>query len=84
MASKDPTNAGTAGGTSESLDREPIAVREGTSDERSVSSRERLRGQLCADVEAFLARGGKIEQVEPHVTSDPPKKPDNNYGSRPI
>jgi len=84
MASKDPTNAGTAGGKSDSLDKELSAAKDDGADDRSISSRERLRGQLSTDVEEFLARGGKIEQVEPHVTADPPKKPDNNYGSRPI
>lgn len=32
---------------------------------RSPSSREQLRKQLMAEVEEFLARGGKIQQVEP-------------------
>lgn len=84
MASKDPTNAGTAGGKHESHDKEFSAAKDDAADDRSVSSRERLRGQLYADVEEFLSRGGKIEKVDPHVTADPPKKPDNNYGSRPI
>ena len=32
----------------------------------------------------FLARGGKVQEVEANVVADPPKKPDNKYGSRPI
>ena len=53
-------------------------------EDRSVSSRERERDQLQSEVEKFLSEGGKINQVEPRVTADPPKKPSNNYGSRPI
>ena len=57
---------------------------DGMVEDCSVSSRERLREELNSAVEAYLASGGKIERVDPHVTADPPKKPDNNYGSRPI
>jgi len=35
-------------------------------------------------MEDFLARGGKVQEVEANVVADPPKKPDNKYGSRPI
>jgi hypothetical protein len=35
-------------------------------------------------MEEFLAKGGKVVEVEPNVVADPPKKPDNKYGSRPI
>ncbi|MFD1217523.1 MULTISPECIES: hypothetical protein [Microbulbifer] len=54
------------------------------SEERSLSSRKRARSQLSAEVEAFLARGGAISEVEPDVTADPPRKPQPKYGSRPI
>lgn len=53
-------------------------------DERTVASRQKLREEMAADIEAFLARGGKISQIEPNVTADPPRKPDSDYGSRPI
>lgn len=53
-------------------------------DERTVASRQKLREEMAAEIEAFLARGGKISQIEPNVTADPPRKPDSDYGSRPI
>jgi hypothetical protein len=46
--------------------------------------RESLRKQLQADVEAFLAAGGRINQIPANVISDPPKKPESNYGGQPI
>lgn len=50
----------------------------------TVASRERIRRQMEADVEAFLARGGAIHHVDPHVMVDPPRRPVSAYGSRPI
>jgi hypothetical protein len=55
-----------------------------SADERTVASRQKMREEMAADIEAFLARGGKIAQIEPNVTADPPRKPDSDYGSRPI
>ncbi len=49
-----------------------------------VAERERIRERLQDDVEAFLARGGKIEDVPNVYRADPPKKPQSNYGSRSI
>jgi hypothetical protein len=49
-----------------------------------VAMREALRKQLQADVEAFLAAGGKINEIPANVVSDPPKKPQSNYGGQPI
>lgn len=60
------------------------AVAVDDAEERTVASRQKLREEMAADVEAFLARGGKIAQIEPNVTADPPRKPDSDYGSRPI
>ena len=54
----------------------------------SVSQSERahkqLREAMAADVAAFLSQGGKIQSIEPNVMADPPRKPQTNYGSRPI
>ena len=36
------------------------------------------------EIEAFLATGGEINQVAPHVTADPPQKPSSRYGGQPI
>lgn len=57
---------------------------EDSPDERTVASRQKLREEMAAEIDAFLARGGKIAQIEPNVTADPPRKPDSDYGSRPI
>ncbi|MCR6653280.1 MAG: hypothetical protein NVV73_18095 [Cellvibrionaceae bacterium] len=52
--------------------------------EESVVAREALRQQIQSDVEAFLARGGTISEIPPNVVSDPPRKPQSNYGGQPI
>ena len=51
---------------------------------RNVKSRERVRSNLEGDIEAFLKSGGNIDSIEPNVMADPPRKPENSYGSRPI
>jgi len=51
---------------------------------RSIASRKKLRNKMDADVEAFLKKGGQINEIEPNVMADPPRKPTSNYGSRPI
>lgn len=53
-------------------------------EERSVTSRQRARTQLSAEIEEFLARGGAISEIDPEITADPPRKPQPKYGSRPI
>lgn len=50
----------------------------------SQAAREALREAMASDVEAFLARGGRIQEVAANVMGDPPRKPQTNYGSRPI
>ncbi len=50
----------------------------------SQAARDLLRASMASDVEAFLARGGSIEKVASNVMADPPRKPQTNYGSRPI
>ncbi len=52
--------------------------------DRTVSSREAERRRLEEDMKRFLSGGGKITQVDPNVRMDPPRKPESNYGSRPI
>ncbi len=53
-------------------------------EERTVSSRQGLRDEMSRQIEEFLSRGGKIAEIDPNVTADPPKKPQSDYGSRPI
>lgn len=50
----------------------------------SEAARNALRESMAADVAAFLARGGSIQQVDDNVMADPPRKPQTSYGSRPI
>jgi len=50
----------------------------------SIASRQKVRDELADQVAAFLARGGRINEVPPNVTADPPKKPTPDYGGRPI
>lgn len=50
----------------------------------TVSSKEAIRRQLEEEMERFLAQGGKVQEIAPDVTTDPPQKPVSNYGSKPI
>ncbi len=50
----------------------------------SIASRQKIRDELEDQIAAFLARGGKINEVPANVTADPPKKPTPDYGGRPI
>ncbi|MEN0037277.1 MAG: hypothetical protein AAGC78_09420 [Cellvibrio sp.] len=50
----------------------------------SIASRQKARDELEDQIAAFLARGGKINEVPANVTADPPKKPTPDYGGRPI
>lgn len=50
----------------------------------SVEAKQKERDALAKAMEEFLTRGGKVQEIEPNVVADPPKKPDSKYGSRPI
>ena len=50
----------------------------------ALADKEAERLRLQSDVEAFLARGGKIEEVPTSAIGDPPKKPVSSYGGQPI
>lgn len=52
--------------------------------DRSLSSREAERRQLEEDMKRFLSGGGEIKQIEKDLRMDPPRRPESNYGSRPI
>ena len=49
-------------------------------DAHSVRAREAERARLRADIEAFLAAGGKVQKVAADVRSDLPRAPQNSYG----
>lgn len=48
-------------------------------DVHTVSSRERLRSELAADVEAFLRRGGAIHAVVQEQVGNLPRPPTVGY-----
>ena len=50
----------------------------------SIEAKNKERDALARAMEEFLSKGGKVQEVEANVVADPPKKPDNKYGSRPI
>ena len=50
----------------------------------SLEAKQSEREALAKAMEDFLARGGKVQEIDPNVVADPPKKPDSKYGSRPI
>ena len=50
----------------------------------TIAERKRQREEMAAEIEAFLAKGGEVTPVERNKRADPPKKPESNYGSRPI
>ena len=66
------------------LDLNYIGSREEQAETRTIASRKRLRANVDDQVEAFLQSGGSIKSIEPNVTADPPGKPGQSYGSRPI
>lgn len=73
-----------AGEGTSSQTEEPAQITFEDGRDRTVSSRELERRRLQEDMERFLQAGGKITQVDANVRMDPPKKPESNYGSRPI
>lgn len=59
---------------------DPIPVKPAlVTDVHTVSSRERLRRELAADVEAFLRRGGAIEAVVHEQAANTPRPPTVGY-----
>jgi len=69
----------------DSVDTEFVGSREEEQiQERSLTSRNNLRREMLTDIERFLQDGGTVETVPQGVRSDPPKRPESNYGSRPI
>lgn len=86
MANQDHTNNQESVDNDEDtkIDLSYIGSRDDGADGRTIASRQRLRDQLSADIEAYLAKGGKIDQVDDNVSADPPKRPESNYGQRPI
>ena len=68
----------------EKHEKEFFGSREDRPEDRTVTSRAKVRTELTDQIEAFLAKGGAINHIDPNVMADPPRKPQSNYGSRPI
>lgn len=52
--------------------------------DQNISAKDQERLRLQEQIEAFLASGGEIDRIPSNVVSDPPKKPESNYGGQPI
>jgi len=50
----------------------------------SLEAKQKEREALDKAIAEFLARGGKVQEIDHNVLADPPKKPQSKYGSRPI
>lgn len=50
----------------------------------SLTAKEVERARLQAEMEAFLASGGRINEIPANVVTDPPRKPTSSYGGQPI
>lgn len=68
----------------ESTEKDFFGSRDDRPEDRSVTSRAVIRGELSDQIEQFLQMGGAISEIAPNVVADPPKKPTSNYGGRPI
>lgn len=53
-------------------------------EDRTITSRARVRNELTDQVQAFLSEGGQISEIERNLRADPPRKPTSNYGNKPI
>ncbi|HKK56368.1 hypothetical protein [Marinobacter sp.] len=50
-------------------------------DTHTVAGRARIRAQLQRDIEAFLSRGGRIEEVNTAFRNDAPRKVEISFNS---
>ncbi len=82
-ASADDDSGDDSDSDSDSSDNEDLAAA-AASAQSSLAARNKVRESMAAEIEAFLARGGQIQQVDDNVMADPPRKPQSSYGSRPI
>ena len=80
MARKKPQKSDVVDG----VDFSYLGSKEELAEERTVESRRRLREMLANQIEEFLSKGGTIETVPSDIVTNPPKRPESNYGSRPI
>lgn len=71
-------------GNPDTVERSFFGSKDDRPEDRSVTSRRRVHDQLESQVEAFLAHGGAISHIDPHVTADNEQSAGAAYGSRPI
>ncbi|MAK92192.1 MAG: hypothetical protein CMI08_18015 [Oceanospirillaceae bacterium] len=81
MESEDENNSNDNSDDSDSKEEDLVAA---DISHTSLEARNKIRESMAAEVEAFLSRGGQIQQIDDNVMADPPRKPQTNYGSRPI
>jgi hypothetical protein len=84
LSTKSSKKRGKGAAQDKGIDMDYIGSKEESAETRSVASRAKLRSKMDSDVESFLKGGGEIQEIEPNVMADPPRKPISNYGSRPI
>jgi hypothetical protein len=51
---------------------------------RTPEENEIVRQQMADEIAAYLQLGGAVTEVKQGHRADPPRKPENKYGSRPI
>ncbi|MEX1033933.1 MAG: hypothetical protein WDZ30_11280 [Cellvibrionaceae bacterium] len=71
-------------GNMDQTEREFFGSRDDRPEDRTPTSRSQIRDQVSDAIQAYLSEGGRINEIEPNVMADPPRKPATSYGSRPI
>ncbi len=84
MEHNDSSGTATENKQYDTLDYDFLGSKDDIAQSRTVASRFRIRRKIQDDVEAFLSRGGRIDEINPNVTADPPRRPVSNYGGRAI
>ena len=49
-------------------------------DQYTPEARAAERDRLADDIQRFLKKGGKVDEIPQGERADPPRKPENNYG----
>ncbi|MBL4679776.1 MAG: hypothetical protein JKY88_03505 [Pseudomonadales bacterium] len=65
--------------SSTAIEKNAIDINEGDS-VRTMNSKKNMQSQLEIDMAAFLSKGGRIQEVDMNISTDPPIKPTSKYG----
>ena len=84
MEHDDSSGTATRNKQYDTIDYDFLGSKDDVAESRTVASRFRIRQKIQDDVEAFLNQGGRINEINPNVTADPPRRPVSNYGGRAI